>query len=411
MSGLPWSSSPPMGAGESYTLASILPRGCRSTPRIAPRADSSTSPTRTASRGCSCTPSSSVDLHLHDDGARNRKTLPVWRPPTLHTTSRLWYVFVRSAAHAGKGFGVTESDPGARRAYARRYYAQNRDKILARRHARKAARSRGEQERDEEQRKKRNIRYQRANLPPQRVASLRAQGRDRARQRRASGKSDYWRNPEAARSRQRRYRGRHRARLNETQRERDRKRYAANRESLLAARRERYASDPALAERTRAGNRAWYERNRDQRREYRRRYQQEHGNEMRARHRERNRREYAKDPRARLDYYKQWRLRNLERARAYVRVSGNKRRAAAAGKHFTFQEWEALLRDHDGRCAYCGSAERIEADHRVPLCRGGSNEIGNILPACRPCNRRKHRRTEDEFRALLARERAEQSGG
>jgi 5-methylcytosine-specific restriction endonuclease McrA len=105
-----------------------------------------------------------------------------------------------------------------------------------------------------------------------------------------------------------------------------------------------------------------------------------------------------------LDYYKQWRLRNLERARAYVRVSGNKRRAAAAGQHFTFKEWEELLRSHNGRCAYCGSTERIEADHRTPLCRGGSNQISNILPACRPCNRRKHRKTEDEFRALLERE-------
>lgn len=121
--------------------------------------------------------------------------------------------------------------------------------------------------------------------------------------------------------------------------------------------------------------------------------------------RERNRRRYAADPRARLDYYKQWRLRNLGRARAYVRVSGNKRRAAAAGMHFTFKEWEELLTKRGGRCTYCGSTDRIEADHRIPLCRGGSNDISNILPACRSCNRRKHRRTETEFRALLVRER------
>jgi hypothetical protein len=62
-------------------------------------------------------------------------------------------------------------------------------------------------------------------------------------------------------------------------------------------------------------------------------------------------------------------------------------------------------RHHAGRCAYCGSNDRIEADHRTPLCRGGLNEISNILPACRHCNRRKHRRTEEEFRALLQSER------
>jgi 5-methylcytosine-specific restriction endonuclease McrA len=112
------------------------------------------------------------------------------------------------------------------------------------------------------------------------------------------------------------------------------------------------------------------------------------------------------NPRAALDYYKKWRLRNLERARAYVRVSGHKRRAAGTGSHFTFEEWEALLSEHEGHCAYCGSTERIEADHRTPLCRGGSNLITNILPACRPCNRRKHRRKEEEFRSLLQAERA-----
>ena len=41
----------------------------------------------------------------------------------------------------------------------------------------------------------------------------------------------------------------------------------------------------------------------------------------------------------------------------------------------------------------------------VPLARGGSNLIANILPACRSCNRRKRMKTEEEFRALLQRER------
>lgn len=228
-----------------------------------------------------------------------------------------------------------------RRLQARRYYARNRDKILARARANRAARTPEE------------------------------------RQRAARGQS-----------------------------QKDRERYANNRDALNSARRARFAADSEFANQIRGRNRDWYARNRDKRREYNRRYLQEHGDELRARGRERNRRNYAKDPRAHLDYYKRWRLRNLERARTYVRVSGNKRRAAAAGKHFTFAEWEELLRYHAAHCAYCGSTERIEADHRIPLYRGGSNEISNILPACRHCNRRKHRRTEEEFRALLQAERA-----
>jgi len=143
----------------------------------------------------------------------------------------------------------------------------------------------------------------------------------------------------------------------------DRERYAANRESVLSAKRERYASDPSFAEGIRARNRDWYRRNLTRRRESKRRYYVNNADELRAKQRSQNRRKYAADPRAALDYYKQWRERNLERARAYVRVSGNKRRAASAGGHFTFAEWEQLLRHHAGHCAYCGSTERIEADH------------------------------------------------
>lgn len=40
----------------------------------------------------------------------------------------------------------------------------------------------------------------------------------------------------------------------------------------------------------------------------------------------------------------------------------------------------------------------------MPLARGGSNSIDNILPACGRCNRRKHLMTEEEFRARLAAE-------
>jgi 5-methylcytosine-specific restriction endonuclease McrA len=284
------------------------------------------------------------------------------------------------AAHAERNIGVAYRDPEAGRAYARRYYAQNRDAILAQQRAMRAART------------------------PERLELLRARRGERRRTTIDALRA-------AAREAARRWRLRNAERYAPRRRHLDRERYAINRDALRSARRKRYATNPDYADRTRALNRAWYERNREARREYRRRYRQEHGDELRARHRERNRHEYARDPRARLDYYKQWRLRNLERARTYVRVSGNKRRAAAAGKHFTLKEWGELLRTFDDRCAYCGSTKRIEADHRVPLCRGGSNEISNILPACIHCNRRKHCRTEEEFRALLAAECAERAGG
>ena len=40
-------------------------------------------------------------------------------------------------------------------------------------------------------------------------------------------------------------------------------------------------------------------------------------------------------------------------------------------------------------CAYCGSSDKITADHIIPISRGGSHSIGNLAPACEHCNKSK----------------------
>ena len=183
--------------------------------------------------------------------------------------------------------------------------------------------------------------------------------------------------------------------------------YEKNKDEIRAKSREQrraqYAQNP---DSIKASNRAWYERNKDQRRVY---YLKRKAAEpealRRKRERERTRRRYLSDPAAWLARQKEWRRRNPDKAHAYVRAATIKRSRAAGGQSFTSAEWLALLAYHGGSCAYCGSKVLIEIDHRIPLARGGSNLIGNILPACRSCNRRKRTKTEEEFRALLQRER------
>jgi 5-methylcytosine-specific restriction endonuclease McrA len=68
---------------------------------------------------------------------------------------------------------------------------------------------------------------------------------------------------------------------------------------------------------------------------------------------------------------------------------------------FTAEEWRELVAQYDHACAYCGAIGPLEQDHRLPLARGGTNWIGNIVPACRVCNARKHVMTEGEFRTRL----------
>lgn len=41
------------------------------------------------------------------------------------------------------------------------------------------------------------------------------------------------------------------------------------------------------------------------------------------------------------------------------------------------------------RCRYCGASAdeaRLEVDHVVPVSRGGTNDLGNLVAACSRCN-------------------------
>jgi hypothetical protein len=53
----------------------------------------------------------------------------------------------------------------------------------------------------------------------------------------------------------------------------------------------------------------------------------------------------------------------------------------------------AVLQRDNFTCRYCGGHPpdvRLEVDHRVPVCRGGTNAQSNLVTACFACNRGKH---------------------
>ena len=76
-------------------------------------------------------------------------------------------------------------------------------------------------------------------------------------------------------------------------------------------------------------------------------------------------------------------------------AKANNRRKRRAAKYagrgtFTAQEFKELCEKYGNRCLCCGDTEAaLEADHVVPLTRGGLDDISNIQPLCGYCNRRK----------------------
>lgn len=56
------------------------------------------------------------------------------------------------------------------------------------------------------------------------------------------------------------------------------------------------------------------------------------------------------------------------------------------------------------KCHYCDiplTLRTTTKDHLTPLCRGGSNLIDNLVPACLTCNQAKGILTEEEYWAHL----------
>lgn len=70
-----------------------------------------------------------------------------------------------------------------------------------------------------------------------------------------------------------------------------------------------------------------------------------------------------------------------------VRVARRRRRRLAlVDNDLTDLQWEAL-RAAWGGCAYCGATDRpLQRDCVLPISRGGRYTLGNVVPACGPCN-------------------------
>lgn len=95
---------------------------------------------------------------------------------------------------------------------------------------------------------------------------------------------------------------------------------------------------------------------------------------------------------------KEWKQANRERANRSDNQSIHRRRARMrVNGVFDIRPIE-IARLYRQACAYCGSRESIQLDHVIPIARGGTHSIGNLISACSSCNASKGSLTITEWR-------------
>lgn len=160
--------------------------------------------------------------------------------------------------------------------------------------------------------------------------------------------------------------------------ERSKLNYQRNIEKARARRKAYYA---AHCEEAKAAAKAWAATNADKVAERRQRYLESHREQEKRRSR-------------------QWATANPDRVRHQNRLKKARSRGAEVCS-LTLTEWEAIVAAYGSRCAYCGCRpERLEMDHVIPLSKGGQHASDNVVPACQPCNARKHDKPAPKFNRI-----------
>lgn len=104
---------------------------------------------------------------------------------------------------------------------------------------------------------------------------------------------------------------------------------------------------------------------------------------------------------------------NKKKAKIRAYLGKIKRRNANVVGGHSFLEWIELLKKHDNKCFYCGvrmtkkiGDKQRTRDHIVPISKGGTDNIENIVPACRSCNSSKGTKAVEEWKGVTVIERA-----
>lgn len=99
---------------------------------------------------------------------------------------------------------------------------------------------------------------------------------------------------------------------------------------------------------------------------------------------------------------REWYRNNRDKIKAWDHA---RRIANGSGISFTHKDVGMIIEEQDWQCSYCLSdiEAYYEADHFIPVAKGGGNEPENIVLACLPCNRSKGAKLPWDWRPDLFR--------
>ena len=103
-----------------------------------------------------------------------------------------------------------------------------------------------------------------------------------------------------------------------------------------------------------------------------------------------------------------WREEHPEHIKRYDHT--RRVRKKCNGGAYTIEEIRELWDKQNGICYYCGKLiyssldKERHIDHKLPISRGGSNDISNIALTCARCNLSKHTKTAEEYLATFKNE-------
>lgn len=159
--------------------------------------------------------------------------------------------------------------------------------------------------------------------------------------------------------------------------------YQKNRDKRLEEKKEWYyqnKDDPIV----KSKKRAYEDSHKDSIKQYQEEYRKTHKDQISA-----NKKQYHEKNKERRSKYMRGYFQNHKRE-AYIRWRNYQLRKRGSGGSHTLEEWLDMLEEHRHCCHYCGERfERLERDHVIPISKGGTDYISNIVPACRICNAKK----------------------